>query len=111
MQEDACQSVKVAVRIRPMTVRETLDNSSECLLCVPHSSQLVLGLPDSGQTQKSFTFDHVFEQNSEQSQVYESLVVPLLEEFLKGFNATILAYGQVSSLRSGARFFTDEVDA
>ena len=66
MEGDACQSVKVAVRIRPMTVKETLDNASECILCVPHSSQLVLGLPDSGQAQKSFTFDDVFEQNSEQ---------------------------------------------
>jgi hypothetical protein len=89
-------SVRVALRVRPLTVKETLENANECLLHVPHTSQVVIGLPDSSQTQKAFTFDHVFSSETGQEDVYASAVEPLITEFLKGFNATILAYGQVS---------------
>ena len=92
----AATSVKVALRVRPLTVKETLDNANECLLHVPHSSQVVIGLPDSSQSQKSFTFDHLFSPETRQEDVYTNAVEPLITEFLKGFNATILAYGQVN---------------
>ncbi|RKP33765.1 P-loop containing nucleoside triphosphate hydrolase protein, partial [Dimargaris cristalligena] len=46
---------------------------------------------------KHFTFDYVFGQQSTQSEIYESSVVPLLDKFVDGYNVTILAYGQTSS--------------
>ena len=88
-------SVKVALRVRPMTVKETLDNATECLLYIPQSPQVVIGFPDAPSSQKSFTYDHVFNPDSTQDEIYNACVQPLLDEFLKGFNATILAYGQV----------------
>jgi kinesin family protein 4/21/27 len=82
-----------------MTVKETLDGATECLLYLPHSPQVVIGVPDNPQTQKSFTFDHVFNPNAEQDEVYTSCVAPLLDQFLLGFNATILAYVIITFLR------------
>lgn len=46
-------------------------------------------------TNKSFTFDYVYDTFAEQADVYNSAVDRLVEASLKGFNATVLAYGQV----------------
>lgn len=47
---------------------------------------------------KSFTFDHVFDTASTQDEVYIECVKPLVDRFLEGFNATVLAYGQVRTM-------------
>lgn len=81
-------SVKVAVRVRPLTAKEQLANCTDCTH-IPSPSTVIIG-------DKTFHFDHVFNTFTVQSSVYESVVAPLIEKFLDGFNATILAYGQVS---------------
>jgi hypothetical protein len=101
----ASTSVKVAVRVRPMAAKELLANSSECVEMIPGTQQIVVGGGPSGTsvgsdtmyqfTQKSFTFDYLFDENSSQEDLYNMSVAPLVERFLEGFNATILAYGQV----------------
>ncbi|RCI03732.1 hypothetical protein CU098_008918, partial [Rhizopus stolonifer] len=58
---------------------------------IPNEPQILVG------TDKSFTYDYVFSNESHQQQVYEKAAKPLLEKLLKGFNATILAYGQTGS--------------
>lgn len=39
--------------------------------------------------QKEFLFDHVFGADSRNSQVYESLVLPVVSRFVGGFNGTV----------------------
>ncbi|RKP27546.1 P-loop containing nucleoside triphosphate hydrolase protein, partial [Syncephalis pseudoplumigaleata] len=46
---------------------------------------------------RNFSYDYVFSPESTQVEVYEELVLPLLDKFFDGYNATILAYGQTSS--------------
>ena len=43
---------------------------------------------------KTFTFDSVFDENTQQKLFYEEACFPLIESVLEGFNATIFAYGQ-----------------
>ena len=82
-------SVQVAVRIRPLLQSEINQNCSLCITHIPESSQIkVIG-------SDTFTFDDVFGLASEQCQVYDTCVSDLVEATLEGFNATILAYGQV----------------
>ncbi len=45
----------------------------------------------------SYTFDHVFPSSSEQMEVYEKCVTPLVMSCIEGYNATVLAYGQTGS--------------
>jgi hypothetical protein len=47
--------------------------------------------------QKQFTFDHVFDGNSTQKDVYEAVGKPMVEECIKGHNVCIFAYGQTGS--------------
>lgn len=44
----------------------------------------------------SCRFHHVFGPEASQRHVFEQTALPLLESVCKGFNATLLAYGQVS---------------
>ncbi|KAL7329556.1 hypothetical protein PS15p_204634 [Mucor circinelloides] len=84
-------AVRVGLRVRPLTQKEELTNCTECISFIPNEPQILVG------TDKSFTYDYVFNTESEQKQVYETSASPLLEKFIEGFNATILAYGQTGS--------------
>ena len=42
-------------------------------------------------TTKTFTFDRVFAPEAKQMDVYRSVVVPILDEVLMGYNCTIFA--------------------
>lgn len=64
--------VKVAVRIRPLNEIEKISSSSECVSILPDSNQIIVG------SESSFTFDHVFDQNSTQLDIYNACVDELL---------------------------------
>lgn len=61
-----------------------------CTQVMPDEPQIILG------ADKAFTYDFVFDVDSDQSEIYEKCVERLIEGSLKGYNATVLAYGQVS---------------
>jgi kinesin family protein 3/17 len=44
-----------------------------------------------------FTFDHVYDQDSSQEEVYNSSAKPLVLSTLQGYNAAIIAYGQTGT--------------
>ncbi|CAG8605129.1 2104_t:CDS:2, partial [Dentiscutata heterogama] len=50
-----------------------------------------------GEKKQVFSYDYVFGPESTQEEVYTSAIVKLVENFLEGYNVTILAYGQTSS--------------
>lgn len=84
-------SVRVAVRIRPLVTREISDMCKVCTSVTPNEPQVWLG------KEKAFTYDHVFDIGSKQTQVYDLCVRKLVEGCFLGYNATVLAYGQTGS--------------
>uniref|UniRef100_A0A1B6C896 Kinesin-like protein n=1 Tax=Clastoptera arizonana TaxID=38151 RepID=A0A1B6C896_9HEMI len=84
-------SVRVAVRIRPQIAREVIDMCRVCTAVTPDEPQVTLG------SDKSFTYDYVFDMDQMQEPVYEACAKSLIEGSLEGYNATILAYGQTGS--------------
>ncbi|KAM6151861.1 chromosome-associated kinesin KIF4A [Rhynchocyon petersi] len=83
--------VKVALRCRPLVPKEINEGCQTCLSFVPGEPQVVVG------TDKSFTYDFVFDPSTEQEEVFNTAVVPLIKGIFKGYNATVLAYGQTGS--------------
>jgi hypothetical protein len=59
---------------------------------VPDSAQIIIG-----KEKRPFTFDDVFLPDISQVALYESVVAPLIGQFLQGFNVTVFAYGQTYS--------------
>ncbi|XP_042550857.1 chromosome-associated kinesin KIF4A isoform X1 [Dipodomys spectabilis] len=83
--------VRVALRCRPLVPKEINEGCQMCLSFVPGEPQVVVG------TDKSFTYDFVFDPSAEQEEVFNTAVAPLIKGVFKGYNATVLAYGQTGS--------------
>ena len=45
----------------------------------------------------SFTFDHVFDHTVQNTDIYTTIAVPLLQSLFTGYNATLFAYGMTGS--------------
>lgn len=97
MSNPAADSVRVAVRIRPLNKRE-LERGCRIVVEQPSATepQVVIGNGISGKPE-AFTFNYVFAPEESQEHLYESAVRPLLKKLYSGYNVTILAYGQTGS--------------
>ncbi|XP_037306948.2 kinesin-like protein KIF21A isoform X6 [Pungitius pungitius] len=84
-------SVRVALRIRPQLAREKIEGCHICTYVMPGEPQVILG------KDKSFTYDYMFDMDSQQEAVYASCTEKLIEGCFKGYNATVFAYGQTGS--------------
>lgn len=91
------QNIRVALRIRPAIVTENTVGGLpvSCVQIVPNEPQIIVGREEANR--KTFTYDYVYGPTSTQKEIYEDLAAPLVKQFLDGFNATILAYGQTFS--------------
>lgn len=86
------ESVKVAVRVRPMNSREKDENSTICVEVDPSTNQISVSNPK--QETKTFQFDYVYPLTSSQREVYDEVAFPIVESIFQGYNGTIFAYGQ-----------------
>lgn len=84
-------SVRVALRIRPQLAKEKIEGCHICTYVMPGEPQVVLG------KDKAFTYDHVFDMDTQQEAIYTHCTESLIEGCLEGYNATIFAYGQTGS--------------
>ncbi|XP_075051744.1 kinesin-like protein KIF21B isoform X6 [Mixophyes fleayi] len=84
-------SVRVALRIRPQSSKEQSEGCHVCTWVYPGEPQVLLG------KDKAFTYDYVFDTDTEQVKVYEICVRGLVEGCFQGYNATVLAYGQTGA--------------
>ncbi|KAI8339192.1 P-loop containing nucleoside triphosphate hydrolase protein [Chlamydoabsidia padenii] len=84
-------SVRVAVRVRPLTEIEQQHNCKNNITFIPNQPQINVG-PD-----RSFTFDYTYTPLTSQQEVFDTCVIPLVNKYIDGYNSTILAYGQTGS--------------
>eukprot|EP00466_Bigelowiella_natans_P014886 jgi/Bigna1/57036/fgenesh1_pm.2_\ len=106
LQDVQHENFKVVIRIRPPLPRELHGNVPFQKIFTVGSScrQIVIcdKVDEDGQVIQTygahrFTFDHVYDQFSTQRQVYMHTARPAVLSTLKGYNATILAYGQTGT--------------
>lgn len=120
----SASSIKVVVRVRPLSDRERSRNAqtvvqpvegvaNSLMLCQPKNLNPSLKEDFIGTSPtkrpasiKQFTFDSVYVPDSsssigaEQEQIFNNLGKELLDHSFEGYNSTILAYGQTSSGKS-----------
>uniref|UniRef100_A0A671SGG1 Kinesin-like protein KIF21A n=2 Tax=Sinocyclocheilus anshuiensis TaxID=1608454 RepID=A0A671SGG1_9TELE len=80
-----------AEMIRPQLSKEKIEGCHICTFVTPGEPQVVLG------KDKPFTFDYVFDMDSQQDSIYSNCTEKLIEGCFEGYNATIFAYGQTGS--------------
>ncbi|KAG0619382.1 hypothetical protein M758_4G135700 [Ceratodon purpureus] len=90
--------IRVHLRLRPSAKPSTAihiqDETATVLIDVQKSSGG--GPPKSYMDQIVFNVDSIV-QSTDQQQVYEQIAKPSVDDFLKGYNSTIMAYGQVGA--------------
>ena len=91
--------VVVAVRVRPLPAPE----APSLLRATPTTVTL-----SPGKSEHAYSFDHVFDENATQDDIYPQIGAPILRKALQGFNATIFAYGQTGSGKSYTMMGSDE---
>ncbi|XP_034005069.1 kinesin-like protein KIF21A isoform X1 [Trematomus bernacchii] len=84
-------TVRVALRIRPQLAREKIEGCHICTYVMPGEPQVILG------KDRSFTYDYMFDMDSQQESIYSDCTEQLIEGCLEGYNATVFAYGQTGS--------------
>lgn len=88
-------NVKVAVKVRPLSLRESTAGNKCVVDKIPGHPQLILNRTDS--KEEAFTFNYVFGEDDSQIKLYDECVKGMLDNLFKGYNVTILAYGQTGS--------------
>ena len=93
------ETVKVVVRIRPMSAEETRNGNTVATEADPSRGQIMVRNPKSSDSEatKNFTFDHVFGPVVEQKYIYDTCAAGVVNSVLDGYNGTIFAYGQTGS--------------
>ncbi|RXM91385.1 Kinesin-like protein KIF21B [Acipenser ruthenus] len=71
--------------------KEKIEGCHICTLVTPGEPQVLLG------KDKAFTYDFVFDRDSQQHEIYSACVEKLIEGCFEGYNATVFAYGQTGS--------------
>lgn len=85
-------NVRVVCRVRPQNAKEVNSGGS---ICVRLSTTAIECKSDEGVY--NFTFDRVFGPESTQIEVFNYTAIPMINDVLCGYNATIFAYGQTAS--------------
>lgn len=105
--EETAKNFKVVIRVRPPLPRELNgDRPFENTVKVDAVERTIVvsenlaayeegGAVASGTfASHAFTFDHVYDQHSNQKKVYEMTAKAVVESSLKGYNATIFAVSE-----------------
>ncbi|XP_058061292.1 kinesin-like protein KIF14 [Anopheles bellator] len=102
-------NLKVAVRIRPLSVKECIDSVANIVRVVGNELYVHTGstADNLAGVENRFLYDHVLwscnaeeEAYVDQAGVYNSLVHPLLDKAFEGYNTCLFAYGQTGSGKS-----------
>lgn len=91
---DSMESVKVLTRVRPLVPIERANPGVKFALKYPSANTIQI---ESRNETKTFTYDHVSDEQDSQQHLYQQCIAPLVDTFMQGYNATILAYGQTGS--------------
>ncbi|KAM6308971.1 kinesin-like protein KIF18A [Aegotheles albertisi] len=109
-EEDVCNHVRVAVRVRPESQKEKNGNFSKVVHVVDqhilvfdpkeeevsffHGKRLInRDINKRKRKDLKFVFDAVFDESSSQLEVFEHTTKSIIDGFLNGYNCTVLAYG------------------
>uniref|UniRef100_A0A8C7CQU6 Kinesin family member 15 n=1 Tax=Oncorhynchus kisutch TaxID=8019 RepID=A0A8C7CQU6_ONCKI len=89
-------SIKVFVRVRPLTQGTGLTTDGDQGLCLTVTSPNTIRLHSKPEP-RTFTYDHVADMDITQDSVFSSVAKNIVESCINGYNGTIFAYGQTGS--------------
>lgn len=108
LREESNESIKVLVRVRPLSQDEIDGHGSDSAVSIHDASSLTVF---NAETRKQFncSFDQVLGDTSSQEDVYDILRT-CTQSVTSGFNSTIFAYGQTGSGKTHTMFGPPDKD-
>ncbi|XP_038993034.1 kinesin-like protein KIN-5D [Hibiscus syriacus] len=107
--KDKGVNVQVILRCRPLSADEMRIHTPVVISCNENRREVcaVQNIANK-QIDRTFLFDKVFGPSSQQKELFELAVSPIVNEVLQGYNCTIFAYGQTGTgktytMEGGAR--------
>ncbi|XP_061204985.1 kinesin-like protein KIF11 [Neopsephotus bourkii] len=97
--EEKGKNIQVVVRCRPFNASERKAGSYPVIDCDQARKEVSVrtgGVTDKT-SRKTYTFDMVFGAQAKQIDVYRSVLCPILDEVIMGYNCTVFAYGQTGT--------------
>ncbi|KAL8166391.1 hypothetical protein V2J09_007890, partial [Rumex salicifolius] len=85
----------VCARFRPLSAREKREHGTS--VCVQRIDNENFTLKDEKDGDFTFSFDRVYYEGSNQSDVFEFVALPILHDAFNGINGTIITYGQTGA--------------
>ena len=96
--KNAGSNIKVAVRLRPVLPDEVKKGWGFCRDKIIVANNQVQIKNEKSTSFKSYAFDQVFDEKTNQADVYERTRIDyLIKQVVQGFHATIFVYGQTGS--------------
>ncbi|CAH8387090.1 unnamed protein product [Eruca vesicaria subsp. sativa] len=102
-------NVQVILRCRPLSEEEARLHTPVVISCNEHRREVAATQSIAGKhIDRHFAFDKVFGPASQQKDLYDQAICPIVFEVLEGYNCTIFAYGQTGTgktytMEGGAR--------
>ncbi|KAG8374281.1 hypothetical protein BUALT_Bualt11G0115200 [Buddleja alternifolia] len=91
-------NVQVVLRCRPLTEDEMNAKTSIVISCDELKQEVKVAQSTAyKQVDRAFVFDKVFSPSSQQKELYDNVVAPVVKEVLEGYSWTIFAYGQTGT--------------
>eukprot|EP00756_Hemistasia_phaeocysticola_P036681 Hpha_TRINITY_DN16655_c0_g4::TRINITY_DN16655_c0_g4_i1::g.179850::m.179850/K17914/KIF13; kinesin family member 13 len=97
----ASSRVMVAVRIRPHNMADGDVRDQAVRRSEEHTSSVTA---QGRYGKQQFAFDHVFDPDSHQNEVFEKIGTPFVSDAFNGYNCCIFAYGQTGSGKTYSMF-------
>ncbi|KAF3787285.1 kinesin-related protein [Nymphaea thermarum] len=96
--KDKGVNVQVILRCRPLNEDELRVNTPVVISCNEHKREVSASQNIANKLiDRTFAFDKVFGPGSQQKDLYNQAIVPIVNEVLEGYNCTIFAYGQTGT--------------
>ena len=86
----------LTVFFRPINKSE-IEQRSFSVLSTPSNNHVEVKEKANSSLTKKFSFDRVFGPKSTQPDVYKTVVGPLIDQVMQGYNCTVFAYGQTGT--------------
>ncbi|XP_062253695.1 kinesin-like protein KIF15 [Platichthys flesus] len=102
-------SIKVFVRVRPLTRGTGLTTDGDQSLCLTVTSPNTIRLLSKPEP-RTFTYDHVADMDISQDSVFSTVAKNIVESCMNGYNGTIFAYGQTGSGKTFTMLGPSELD-
>uniref|UniRef100_A0A3P9J347 Kinesin family member 15 n=1 Tax=Oryzias latipes TaxID=8090 RepID=A0A3P9J347_ORYLA len=102
-------SIKVFIRVRPLTHGTGLTTDGDQNLCLTVTSPNTIRLLSKPEP-RTFTYDHVADMDTSQDSVFNIVAKNIVESCMNGYNGTIFAYGQTGSGKTFTMLGPSELD-